>query len=115
MADFRKLEVWKKSIDLSLEVYSLTKKFPKEEMFVLTSQMRRCSNSIPSNIAEGSSNRSKLDFKRFLNIALGSSFELETQLLLSFKLGYFSDIEFTSLSENLNHIQRMLQNLIKSI
>lgn len=115
MADFRKLEVWKKSIDLSLEVYMLTKKFPKEEMFVLTSQMRRCSNSIPSNIAEGSSNRSKLDFKRFLNIALGSSFELETQLLLSFKLGYFSDIEFSSLSENLNHIQRMIQNLIKSI
>jgi four helix bundle protein len=113
--DFRNLDVWKKSIDLSLEVYRLTKKFPKDELFVLTSQMRRCSNSIPSNIAEGSSNRSKLDFKRFLNIALGSSFELETQLLLSFKLGYMADTEYTLLSETLNHIQRMLQNLIKSI
>ena len=115
MSDFRNLEVWKKSIDLSLEVYRLTKKFPKEEIFVLTSQMRRCSNSIPSNIAEGSSNRSKLDFKRFLNIALGSSFELETQILLSFRLGYLSDTDYTILSETLNHIQRMLQNLIKSL
>jgi four helix bundle protein len=115
MSDFKKLTVWQKSIELSLDVYSYTKDFPKEEMFVLTSQIRRCGNSIPSNIAEGTSNRSNADFKRFLNIALGSSYELETQLILANKLTYLSEEQYNLISNKLSHVQKMLQNLIKTL
>jgi len=80
MRDFRKLEIWKDSIQLVEEVYSITRKFPDTEKFGLTSQMNRSAISIPYNIAEGCSRSSIIEFSRFLEIALGSSFELETQL-----------------------------------
>lgn len=115
MSDFKNLTVWQKSIELSIDVYSYTKAFPKEEMFVLTSQIRRCSNSTPSNIAEGTSNRTNADFKRFLTIAPGSSYELETQLFLAYKLNYLSQEQYNLISNNLCHVQKMLQNLIKTL
>lgn len=115
MPDFRKLDIWKKSFQLSLKIYSATHIFPKEEIYGLTSQIRRAAISIPSNIAEGSSNRTNLDFKRFLNISLGSSFELETQLLFAKEFNYISQEKFDEIFEDLNHTQRMIQNFIKSL
>jgi four helix bundle protein len=86
------LEIWKLSIKLVKETYKVTKSFPEEEKFVLTSQMRRASISIPSNIAEGAGRRSKKEFSNFLSIALGSLTELETQYIISNELEYLSDI-----------------------
>ena len=83
MRNFRNLEVWKEAIDLASLVYTLTKKFPKQEQYGLVSQINRCSVSIPSNIAEGCSRSSEKEYSRFLEIAIGSSFEMETQLEIS--------------------------------
>lgn len=85
---YRNLVVWQKSVDIVVEVYRLTEKFPKEEIYGLTSQMRRASVSIPSNIAEGSRRGSKKDFKNFILIAYGSGSELETQIEISLRLGF---------------------------
>lgn len=84
---FKDLIVWQKAMDLSVAVYQITKKFPKEEMFGMTSQMRRAAVSIASNIAEGEGRKSKKEFAHFLGIALGSKAELETQILLCEKVG----------------------------
>lgn len=78
MKDFKSLKVWQKGIKLVIEIYKSTKHFPQEELYGLTSQMRRSSVSIPSNIAEGSGRSSDKDFHRFLEISIGSAFELET-------------------------------------
>jgi len=86
MHDFKKLEVWQKSIELPLLIYNLTSKFPKDEIFGLTFQMRRCTVSISSNISEGAGRGSKLEFRRILHFAYGSSFELYTQSMISKKL-----------------------------
>jgi len=86
---FADLDAWKLAINLTKDIYSLTKGFPKEELFVLTNQMRRAAISIPSNIAEGWSKNSPKDFIRFINIAQGSLSELQTQLIIASELGYF--------------------------
>lgn len=109
------LEVWKKSIDFVTTMYSVTKLYPKDELFGLVSQMRRAAVSIPSNIAEGASRKGKLEFKHFLYIALASSAELETHLIISLNLNYISKVEQAKLIEELNTISKMLQGLIKSI
>lgn len=83
MGNYKELIVWQKSVDLVTEVYAVTKDFPKEEIYSLTSQIRRSAISIPSNIAEGHSRRSQTDYLQFLKIARGSCAELETQLLIS--------------------------------
>jgi len=93
-------------------VYRLTKNFPSEEKFGLVSQMRRSAISIPSNIAEGKGRASKKEFAHFVSIARGSLAELETQLLLSFRLGYIKEIESTSISLLLEELQRMLDSLL---
>ncbi|MFA6294424.1 MAG: four helix bundle protein [Victivallales bacterium] len=104
------LDVWKKSIDLVEYLYKLTKEFPKEEAYSLTSQIRRSVVSIPSNIAEGAARNSKKEYVQFLYIALGSAAELETQLIISARLGYLnSSTEFLS---QLNDITKMLVGLI---
>jgi four helix bundle protein len=115
MHNFKKLKIWEKSMALSLLTYKITNGFPTEEKFGLTSQVRRCAVSIPSNIAEGYSRDSKKDFARFLSISIGSSFELETQLLLSKELEFISDDDFSKLEINLNEIQKMLNSFIKSL
>ncbi len=103
------------AIDLVTDIYILTKEFPNEEKFGLTSQMRRSSLSIPSNIAEGSGRNSKGFFSNFLNYAKGSTCELETQILIAQKLGDLSDKKAKMLTHNTDIIQRMLHRLIISL
>lgn len=107
------LDVWIESIELTKLIYNLTAKFPKEEMFSLTSQIRRASVSVASNVAEGCAKNSKKELLRHLDIALGSLSELETQLIISKEIGFIDDIEFQSLSSKIETIMKMLINLIK--
>ena len=112
---FRDLEVYKKAREVSKEIYLLTKAFPKEELYGLTSQIRRSAVSVPSNIAEGAARNHDNEFRQFLYIALGSGAELETQLIISKMLGYITDEKSEELVIELNSISRMIQGLIKSI
>jgi four helix bundle protein len=115
LKNYQDLIVWQKSYNLCLEIYKLTKNFPKEEMYTLTNQLRRSSISIPSNIAEGYGRKSTQDYMRFLYIAYGSSCELETQILLSGDLGYIKEGITSSIKENIREVERMLKGLIKSL
>ncbi len=109
------LDVWKRSVIFVTSIYDITKSFPKEEIYGLTSQIRRSAVSIPSNIAEGATRKGKAEFKHFLYIALASGSELETQLLISGNLNYITTTKQTELIDELNTISRMLQGLIKSL
>ena len=111
----RDLDVWKKSIDLVTLIYKYTAEYPKDEVYGLTSQIRRCAVSIPSNIAEGSARTTKKDFSHFLAIALGSVAELETQLIISRNLNYLSEAVLDELISELISIRRMTLGLRKSI
>ncbi|MFS4491532.1 four helix bundle protein [Maribacter sp. 2308TA10-17] len=104
---FRDLEIWKLSRVYCSDIYESTSTFPDEEKFGLTNQLRRASVSIPSNIAEGSSRKSNKDFSRFLEIAVGSLYEIETQLLIANDLGFISDNQLAELSQKLNKIVKM--------
>lgn len=115
MHNFKELLVWNKSVELATEIYQLTNSYPKIEMYGLTSQIRRCSVSVSSNIAEGAGRFSKNEFRHFLNIAYGSSFELETQLIISKNLKYVDNDNFESLNNKITDVQKMLYKLIKSI
>ena len=113
MHNYKNLEVWKRSVELATQIYSLTDHYPKEEKYGLASQIRRCSVSISSNIAEGAGRGSDKEFKLFLNYALGSCFELETQLLISINLGLIAkEIQKDVLNE-LTEMQKMIYSLIK--
>ena len=107
------LEVWKKSMDLVALVYQLTNDFPDTEKFGLTNQLRRASVSVPSNIAEGAGRKSKKEFIHFLYIALGSLNEIETQLEISKRLNYISNLD--DFDTQFLHIKRMLLKLIESL
>jgi four helix bundle protein len=115
MKTHKDLDVWKKAIGFVVSIYKITYSFPKEELYGLTSQIRRAAVSIPSNIAEGSARNHDKEFRQFLYIALASGAELETQLIISQKLGFVSDEKSQELINELNIISRMLQGLIKSI
>jgi len=115
MRDFRKLNIWKEGMQLVKAVYLLTNDFPESEKFGLSNQMRRAAVSIPSNIAEGSSRNSEIEFKRFLEIAIGSSYELETQLLISFELNYIDNIVLNKLIDEMNSTQKQINSLISII
>jgi len=91
MSNFRNLKIWQKGMDLVIDVYKLSERLPKEEKYGLKSQITRAAISIPSNIAEGASRSSDKDFKRFLEISLGSAFELETQLIIIQKLNMMNN------------------------
>ena len=108
---FRDLIVWQKGIDLVLLIYSLSKKFPKEEIYGLTSQMRRASVAIPSNISEGYIRRHPKEYAQFINIAFASGAELETQLEICQKLGYITEREYQKSSELISEIMKMLNKL----
>lgn len=112
--NFENLDVYNKSIDVVNDIYLLTKAFPKEEMFGLTSQLRRAAVSITSNIAEGSA-RSKKDFGRFIDIARGSVFECVTMLQISSKQRYIKNENFSDLKIKLTDLSKMLSGLKKSI
>lgn len=114
MHNFRELEVWKKTISLTT-YYKVSKDFPKEEIFGLTSQSRRSLLSISSNIAEGAGRETDKQFVQFLSIALASSFEFETQLIISNNLNYISDESFDIIFNDLKHIQNMLIKLINKL
>jgi four helix bundle protein len=107
------LEVWKKSIELVKETYKATSTFPKEEIYALTSQMRRSVVSIPSNIAEGATRQSNKEFIQFLFIALGSTSELETQFIISKELHYIGESAYCDLTAKIEEISKMLNGLIK--
>ncbi len=109
---YRDLIVWQKAMTLTKAVYFLTKSFPKDEVYGLTSQIRRCSVSIPSNIAEGRGRNSDKEFIRFLNIALGSLYELQTQLELALSFNYIAD--YSKLDDLSIQIEKMLNALINS-
>ncbi len=96
-------------------LYSLVKKLPKEEMFALSDQMRRCAVSIPSNIAEGQQRSGDSEFARFIAYAQGSRAELETQLLICVSIGYLSDDDISELMQVLDEINRMLSSLVKTL
>ena len=110
----KNLEVWKRSINLVLTIYTETKRFPTEERFGLSQQMRRAAVSIPSNIAEGSARKSTNELKQFLFISLGSLAELETQVIIASELGY-SDDQSNKILEELNQLRKMLQAIISKI
>ena len=115
MNKFKDLKVWQKSMDLAETVYTITQDFPDKEKFGLTSQLRRSAVSIASNIAEGAGRNSNPMFLSFLHIALGSSYELETQILLSYRFKYIDDVVFDKVSYLLDETQKMLMGLIKSL
>ena len=112
MLTHKDLDIWKLGIELVEEIYEITNRFPKDEVYGLTSQMRRATVSIPSNIAEGAAINSKREFNQFLYVALGSLAELETQIIISERLGYIKNQELMELIEKL---RRKLINFIKHI
>lgn len=109
------LNVWKKAIDLVVLVYQITQSFPKEEIYALTSQMRRSASSIPANIAEGSGRRNSGEFRQFLHIALGSASELETYLIISERLEYLNKEDVERITDLLNEVMKMLVGLIRKL
>ena len=115
MRNFRNLNVWKEGIELVKEVYELSNLLPDTEKYGLKSQIRRSVISIPSSIAEGCSRKSDMDFKRFLEIALGSSFELETQLLIIQEVALISKEYLNSVFTILDKEQKMLNSFIEKL
>jgi four helix bundle protein len=113
--DHKELIAWQKAIELVEEVYKITQTIPKEEMFGIISQMRRCSISIPSNIAEGHSRNSSGEFKQFLGIAKGSSAELETQLIIAQKLGYITNAKLGEVNSLLVDVRKLISGLLRSL
>ena len=113
MKSYKDLELWQVSMNFVTEVYRLTNGFPKEELYALTSQIRRCVISIPSNIAEGASRKGTKEFIQFLWIANGSLSEFETQIEIAQKLGYLDSIELVI--EKVKHIRKMMHGLIHSL
>jgi four helix bundle protein len=112
---YRDLEVWQVSMDLAVACYAATKTFPKEEMFGLTSQIRRASTSIPANLAEGQGRGSTNEFIHFLGIARGSLMELETHLILSERIGHLSPSSSRKLLDQADRVSRMLAGLRKAL
>ena len=115
LKNYKELKVWKKSYELCLEIYRITAKFPTEERYGLTSQIRRSVVSIPSNIAEGYGRKTILDYVRMLYISYGSVCELETQILLAGDLDFIEKGELGTLQKDIAEIERMLKALIKSL
>lgn len=112
---YRSLLVWQKSVDFVVLVYQLLGRFPKNEQYGLTSQMQRAAVSIPSNIAEGKERQSDRDFARFITIALGSLAELETQFLISQRLGYLDEPTLQAITAQADEIGKMLRSLYRTL
>jgi len=108
MRPHENLDVWKKSVDLTVEIYKCTENFPKDERFGLTSQTRRAAVSVAANIAEGAARRSTKEFMNFLSIAQGSASEAETEILIAFRLGYLTEGDHRELAGRFSEIGRMI-------
>ena len=115
MRPHHKLDAWKQAINLVVDVYKATESFPKEERYGLTSQIRRAAVSIPANIAEGAGRYSNREFAHFLSNAQGSASELETELLISNRLGYLNQEAHTKLTTPLDRIGRLITGLSKHV
>jgi four helix bundle protein len=115
MKSYRDLIAWQKAMELVTEIYKVTRDFPREEIYGLTSQIRRAAVSIPSNIAEGQSRLSRLEFKNFLSHARGSLVEVETQLLIARNLGYIKKAQSERLMKQTSEVARILNGLLASI
>lgn len=115
MQDFRKLNVWEKGHALTLSVYKATLRFPKEELYGLTSQIRRASASIPANIAEGCGRSGKAELARFLQVAMGSASEVDYHLLLARDLGYLDASPYGELDGRAKEVERMLTSFIARV
>jgi four helix bundle protein len=111
MRPHHKLDVWKKSIDFVVKLYKVTERFPRDERFGLTSQLRRAAVSIPANIAEGAGRRSNKEFLHVLSNSQGSASEVDTEMLIAYRLEYFDKGEYEALSASLDEIGRMLTGL----
>lgn len=115
MRDYKNYTVWQESHQLTLIAYQLTKSFPKEELFGITSQLRRATSSVPTNIAEGCGRESDADFRRFLIMAHGSATEVEYLILLSAELNYVSKSEFDEFTEKVIVLRKQLRKLIDKL
>jgi four helix bundle protein len=115
LKSYKDLKVWQRSYQLCLEIYKITKGFPDEEKYGLTSQLRRAAVSVPSNISEGYGRKTTPEYIQFLYIAYGSTCEIETQILLSGDLNYISTGKLEMLIEGIKEVERMLKALIKSL
>jgi len=115
MKDFREMQVWRKGHKLALEIYKLTAKFPKEENYGLSSQIRRAAVSIPTNVAEGCGRGSTKELKHFLRISMGSASEVEYQILLSYELRYMDRKTYDNLNSDIQEIKKMLSSYIVKI
>jgi len=111
----RDLIAWQKAMSLTVEIYQITKTFPKEELFSLTSQIRRASASIAANIAEGQGRRLGGEFRQFLGNARGSLLELDTHIELTFRVGYITKQQHNNLQEKINEVGRILNGLMRSL
>lgn len=115
MKSYKDLLIWQRSKELVLTIYKIANSFPKDEIYALTSQIKRCSISIPSNIAEGWGRDTDKNFINFLKIAKGSLYELETQMILASDLQYIDQVTSNELSIEINEISKMIVSLIKKI
>jgi len=114
MHNFRELKVWKMGIEISKLIFELTRSFPAEERYSLTSQLTRCAVSVPSNIAEGCGRKSPKELNQFLSISLGSAFELETQTI-SYEFGYINKAIYEDTVIRINELQKMISGLQRSL
>ena len=115
VSSFRELQVWQRGMELSVCIYKLTQGFPREEMYGLSSQLRRCGVSVPSNIAEGWGRQTRKDFRAFLAIARGSNMEVETQLLIAEELGYGDPTLLRSAQGKCDEVGRMLTSMLRNL
>ena len=115
MHDYKKLTVWNKSVDLAVDMYSLTSKFPSEEKFGIISQIRKCAVSIPSNIVEGAGRNTIGEFIQFIGIAEGSINELETQIIISARLAFITNAQLNESVTKISEIRKMLFSLKRSL
>ena len=115
MKDFRNLKVWERAHELTLELYRMTGRFPREELFGLTSQIRRCSASIGANIAEGCGKRGNAEFQRFVQIASGSASELDYHLLLAHDLNLITREHYHRIAGDLVHVRKMLTSMLQKV
>ena len=115
MRPHEKLDLWKKAVDFVVAIYKVTEGFPKEEKFGLTSQLRRASVSIVANISEGAARQTRKEFRQFLSHSQGSASEVDTELTISLRLNYLTREDFRRLTEDLDHIGRMITRLSQSL